>query len=374
MSGSKENLTIEDIDNLDISNGASKTYIELRSRKINVPKHNRPDKLHSKHDFDNNSNSSDCDSVIMAKFELKTAIALIPEFDGTSENLHKFVRCCEIILEPLEGENINSFMAFIPSKLAGKAYDIVRYKTFKTWADLKSTLKNRFGEIRALENIQMELISVYQFKNEDVRSFASRVEKLLSQLNESCIESQGSASADLIEKLNSKTAIKAFQEGLLEPIKLIVKACRFEKLQDSISKAVEEEISISKFKRVSNLNTPSTSQIICSSCGNPGHIFRNCNLIKGSQYTAANHIQSFRPNYSSSFRNNPKQINHFQLTCAYCKKTGHHIRQCFRKKAADQRSQIYNQSSDIQSTNTKENLEGSSQTLNGTPCRIQAKP
>ena len=64
-------------------------------------------------------------------FNIHTALKLIPEFDGTSSQLHKSSVCCEIILNPLtEPADIKNCLEIIKSKLSGPAYDIARYEEF----------------------------------------------------------------------------------------------------------------------------------------------------------------------------------------------------------------------------------------------------
>lgn len=150
----------------------------------------------------------------MAKNELKISDALkfIPSFHGTPTDLHQFLECCDMFYEELKDSKYNKFLCLMKKNLIGKAYsETVKHIKYATWNDLKVDLKKRFSEILSKLEISQELNSISHRRDENVRDFGSRVQKLLYQLNDICITEAGEGSEKYVESINKKTA---FQEGL----------------------------------------------------------------------------------------------------------------------------------------------------------------
>lgn len=219
--------------------------------------------------------------------------------------------------------------------LIDKAYDeTVKHNTYLTWNSLKLDLKNRFAEVRSKLQVSQELNTISQGQNEDVRSFGSRVQTLLSQLNDICIVEAVRGSEVFVDKINSQTALIAFQEGLNPSIRLIVKAANCNSLRDSITRAAEEEILMKRhvpcdFSNKSNL-------IKCQFCKKSGHTADKCFRIQSNKkLTNNNNSQSFENSTQSDSYNKSNKTNN--INCAYCKKFGHHINNCYSRKSAEEK-------------------------------------
>lgn len=260
----------------------------------------------------------------MTDLNIELALKIIPEYDGSPTTLHRFISCCEIIQKPLKSEENANLINLLKVKLTGKAYDVLRYKDFKTFRELKSEFQKQFGETRSSAQIQLELLQNSQSRNENVKSYANRIQQLLTELNECCSNSLGKSNDDILT-LNDQTALKAFQEGLVPSIKLIVKACRFTKLKDAVAFAFEEETNL---QSKSNSNTtPSYHKPIikCQVCHKPGHNADVCFL-------------RYRVNNPNSYS---KAHNNIRVICAYCKNIGHHIQECRKRQNKQNHSNTY---------------------------------
>lgn len=293
------------------------------------------------------------------KLCVKTALHIIPEFDGNSEMLHKFITCCEIVHDPLSDAEKAKFMILIPSKLSKKAYELTIVQKYENWADLKSELKKQFQKSNSMASVQMELFRIQQNRTEDIRSYASRVEKLLTELNEICVNSETADAAKVIVKYNSKTALQTFQEGLREPIRLIIKACRFETLKEAITKALEEELNVRQPFPSAGVSN-SKIEIECFKCHKKGHLSSNClsNRFSPKQ----------EPNNFNRTTNN-RTVNHVStITCAYCKKPGHHISQC--RKREYNNNQKNNSNDSNPNSRKSENRVGLDHSAKTTPHRV----
>lgn len=257
---------------------------------------------------------------------METMLKIIPDFDGNSTKLHKFIACCETVHNPLEKESDKElFLSVLKAKLSGRAYDLVKFNDYTSWEELKKDINVNFSDTHSIEYLQVELVKAKQQRSESVRIFASRIEDILSKLNEVCIAREGKEATKYIQHLNNTTALRSFQDGLNDPVKLIVKACRFTTLKDAISKAIEEESSFQeKNSQHSNITQFNQNAIKCQLCQKIGHTATNCFSL------------SRKPaNISFTPQNRQNAIRQINITCAFCKIPGHHIRNCRKKKYSD---------------------------------------
>lgn len=256
-------------------------------------------------------------------FSVEIALKMIPEFNGDRNQLHRFITCCDIVGASVTSQvQTAQFLNVIKCKLTGTAYNVIKYRDFLDWASLKLELQNQYLERRTIAQLQRELLGNRQQPNEDIRTFANRLERLTADLNDACIASEGEEATHVIQNLNNKSCLKAFQEGLLEPVKIIIKASRFTTFNEAVESAVEEERIINQNKLFSKFQTKNDKKIIkCFKCNKLGHIAENCR----SNFTTS--LPSY-PRRDEIKQEMPRKIN---IICAYCKKPGHHISTCYRK-------------------------------------------
>lgn len=293
----------------------------------------------------------------MAKkdFNMFQAVKFISEFDGTPSKLHQFLECSDLIFDDLKDSEHNKFLLVMKKLLVGKAYDeTVKHIVYDSWDDLKEDLKRRYTEVRSKLQVSQELNTVRQKKDEDVRSYGSRVQVLLSQFNDICITEAGTGSEKFVESINSHTALIAFQEGLNSNIRVIVKASNSKTLNESIAKAIEEE---ALSKRHVNYGEYSSNIVKCQICKKQGHSadrcyqFRPKNNLQDHQSSRSKipTIGSVNTNSSGGSGNNNKN----NIVCAYCKKHGHHIDNCYTLKNKDKKNSQSNEAPKNSSDNSK---------------------
>lgn len=293
----------------------------------------------------------------MANFSIDMAIKVIPNFNGDPLKLHQFLSCCEVVYKPIGREaDRQLFISLLKSKITDRAYDeTFKFKEFTSWKELKRDLKALFSTTRPFELIQVELIKTKQKRDEDVKTFSNRIHELLSELDDACINSEGAEAASHIKILNQKTALKVFQDGLLEPIRLLIKACRYTRFQDAIVRAIEEE-KLQKEKVFTSGNPSFSKPVKCHNCNRPGHMAANC-LSRTNGPIHRNIQSNFPPSSSSNFppssssifpssvnnshrpfnTTNNRSVNYSVIICNYCKFPGHNISQCRKKKYNDSR-------------------------------------
>lgn len=294
-------------------------------------------------------------AVNMDILNVNLALKIVPEFSGDSScNLDRFLSCCKIVVEPLNNEEEIKFLRLLHAKLTGKAHEILLYNNFETFEDLKKELNSQFGQSKSVESLTFELVSIKQDRTEDIRSYANRVEKILSMLDSACIKREGNDSAKAIRNLNGGTALRSFEEGLREPIKLIIKACRYKTLKEAISGALEEEIIAVQRRTISqpNLNSNFVNPMKCNICHKTGHLANRC-FKRQQNLQNQNQIQNSNFNFNSN-SNRPSNSSQPKI-CNYCKNTGHSINEC-KKRLYNNNSRNFHQNSNtknIQSENFK---------------------
>lgn len=279
--------------------------------------------------------------VIMTSLNIDSALKLIPEFNGSSLELDRFLHNCSLVFKSLAPTEEVNFVNLCISRLTGKAFQIIQRKDFKKWDDLKLELKSQFRDTRTVDQLQVELINATQRKNETVLAFSNRIEELMNDLINLSIEREGTAASNIITNLYSRTGLKAFEEGLQGPIKIIIKACRFEKLKDAVNKACDEE-KLSLERKNTNYTDFSTfssnNSIKCQICQKLGHSALKCfQRIQQPSNFRNNNFTNSNPTHS-----NMKKLSHINIICAYCKIKGHHISNCFKKQNVDRRQSKLN--------------------------------
>lgn len=321
------------------------------------------------------------------------ALKIIPLFDGKLTELHRFCSCVEVIWSQIAKEDEKKlFMNILKTKLCGQAYEIVHYRDFATWEDLKLALENKFLKRRSQGAVSAELVCIVQDKNENVKSFASKVELLLYELNDICISKQGLANAEIIKKINESTALNSFQDGLKDNLKIIIKSHHFNNLNDAIAQAIEEEIShkptSSSYSRYPYVNSNKNN---CAYCKKSGHNIDKCYKRNNRNLRYAN----FNPNYnnnstilqtsqnsnndfpqntykhfqSKTYQNN-SNLHQSMLSCNYCKREGHSISDCYKKRYNDSlKQQSHSNVKIINHPTVSENQEGSGEM--NTTIRVQ---
>lgn len=332
-------------------------------------------------------NPQECVTSAIMAFKLENAIKLIPSFEGDSTKLQHFIACCDSVNKVVTDKDIPNFIHLLQSKINDIAFEqTFKYNEYTTWDELKKDLINEFSELYSSEHLQLELINIYQKRDECVKDYARRIQEILSKLNEACIRAEGNDAAKVIKSINSKTALRAFQEGLHDNIKLIIKACRFENFKDAVTKACEEELAYKLHKQKTNFLTPSRQQVKCQLCFKMGHTASSCYLRNPREqhsnpsnfptFPKSQGPQRFNSSNSIPFRNTnvsfkglpgpsnlPNQTIKPIFICTYCKNPGHQINYCFKRRKANA-----NKNYDI-----TQDTQGNYQELNknDTTCRVQ---
>lgn len=292
--------------------------------------------LHSNSDSESTGSlietNSTVDKMASPVLSLDMAVKLIPNYDGKREELQRFINSCEFALDKV-GENYRSLLLeIIKNKITGKAYNVIRFRNLENWEALKLQLEEFYIEKRSIAHLQLELTTCRQKLDEDVRAYSHRIEKILAPLIDASIEGKGRESALAIQGLLKQQALNIFQEGLLQPLKLIVKAKGKTEFEDAVAIAILEECAFKsdresqRFFGHKTKNEQAKSQKQCFNCGKKGHISAQCYAKKTSMGgRALNREVEVK-----------REVHVASVVCHYCKKIGHIMRNC-RKREYDEK-------------------------------------
>lgn len=255
---------------------------------------------------------------------------VIPQFDGVSSEVHRFLSCCDVVykLATTPDEKTN-FIELLKIKTSGKAYDVLCYKNFANYEAFRKEFQIQFLPRKTMTQLQAELNLIRQLNSESISAYSNRVEQLVSHINSACLVHTGkeTLSEDLLNS-NNLSALQAFQEGLREPIKTLVKASRLPTLNEAITIAINEE------SKTSHLSQPA---IRCNACGKMGHFAKDCRISARASHARPS-FQSFSNQASAnqSAVKTPQRVQQVNIQCRYCKNRGHSIEECRKRQFNNQ--------------------------------------
>lgn len=225
----------------------------------------------------------------MADFDFRTFDKKIPLFGGDCKEIDRFVTCCDAIYGSLSAQGKVDFGRNLIFKLTGSAFSMVRSSEATVWPTIKTNLEEKFGKKRSMAFTQKDLIELKQGHRETVAEFSIRIEECLDEMNRASTEIKvENEHAQAHFKLwHEKLALRAFQDGLREPLKLLIKARNYGTLREAINGAIEEETYLSK--DINNLGESSSSDRFsrdhkreaayryrCLNCNEQGHWAQYC--------------------------------------------------------------------------------------------------
>ena len=260
---------------------------------------------------------------------LKEARNMIPEINGTSrERVREFLNASSYAMKNIHpSDEFILLDAILCTKFKGKAMMDFHTRDIENYDQLKRELENEYLGKRSTAHLQLEFNSLKQKSNETAQEFGRRVDNLAMELYESMEEGKNHTIEQqraILESIKEQ-ALYNYQIGLHEEIKLLVRAQRYNTLQEAIAGAsAEEKVKGASTRLNGNRRDMPNAQrnnraptIRCGKCGKIGHDGRDC---RSSRY--ANRFELPRP------EGRPR-VNTAVQQCSYCKKTGHSRNDCW---------------------------------------------
>lgn len=180
-------------------------------------------------------------NTMAEKMTLDRATSLIPICSG-SKDVASFINACDIAWESVDKESAQILIKVINSKLTGNALEACKYRETNTWESIKSILKGAFEHQASARSLTVGLQFARMKDNENVQSYASRVEELYYNLCTAGTEKLDKEEAKLYKKQLKNQALIIFINGLKDHLKIIVKARDPKSLEMAMQIAKDEEM------------------------------------------------------------------------------------------------------------------------------------
>ncbi|KAL4088859.1 hypothetical protein QTP88_023943 [Uroleucon formosanum] len=175
-----------------------------------------------------------------SKVSLDKVTGMIPICTG-ERDVHQFIRACKLACSMVDKEDITILTKCINTKLFDRALEVCRYRDVSKWEGIKLILLDAFEPQRTASSLQVALNSVRMRNNEDVSSYAHRVEQLYFNL---CVVSTKDKTPEqsivITEQLKEQTLV-VFLKGLIPSLRTIVKSRNPPTLEAAMQLAKEEE-------------------------------------------------------------------------------------------------------------------------------------
>lgn len=271
-------------------------------------------------------------------FPIQVLCNFINTYKGDRETLSAFLTNCQNALNLAAENQKQLLLKFIISKLEGKAQIACSNKIFDKFDDLKSFLKQTFGETKHYSHLLFDLQSCKQQANESVAQFALRVETCLTAL-QSEIHNSESLKKDLSGRIamTEDLAMYTFSLGLNPNLSTVVRCKSPKNLNNAVNIAREEE----KIQNLTSRTKPFKPKI-CRFCHKEGHAETECysKIKRDKQIT--NPTQSNTQRQANNWPTTTKPQGTFNkpspIVCRYCKNIGHDISQCRKRQYNNSRS------------------------------------
>lgn len=237
----------------------------------------------------------------------KTAVNIIPDYDGNPNRLFRFISTSESVLtqfyQEAEPDNFQNQIVLqsILGKLKGKAEEVVNIHGCTLWSTVKQVLLQHFSDQRDENVLTRDLVGLRQ-ENENTQEFYTRCMQLLNTIiNYISLHEQDVNVQNCKRSFFTAQTLKTFLAGLKEPLGSSIRAMRPTDMPTALMYIKEEE-NIQLLQKTTQQTKPATNQPKFNFGANkPSQIARIPNNF-------------FRPNLTNQYyrpyqSNQPRPIN-----------------------------------------------------------------
>ncbi|CAH2083624.1 unnamed protein product [Euphydryas editha] len=187
----------------------------------------------------------------MAKFDLKTAVSLIPVMDGSEDMTKRIIDSIDLYSSMIEATEQSSLINFVLKTRLTESAKLRLEKTYTSCSILIADIRKHLLTTKSSTALHSQLFTCSQ-GSRSIEEYGKSLEELFTQLTVS--QADGNTSAyNILKPLNEKLAVHRFADGLRNKnLNLILTARNYDSLKDVIQAAKEEELS-------SNRNEPRES-------------------------------------------------------------------------------------------------------------------
>lgn len=176
------------------------------------------------------------------KFDLKTAAGLLPIMDNKEGTTKQLIDSIELYDELLDAEGKRHLVNYVLKTRLSQSAKVRLSKTYNSNTDLIADLRSHFITKKSSASLSTQLNNIKQ-GNRSIDEFGASIEELMVNLTLSQADGNDNA-VIILSSVNEKLAINAFANGLhSSELRTIVKARNYEKLNDAIRGAKDEDLS-----------------------------------------------------------------------------------------------------------------------------------
>lgn len=177
---------------------------------------------------------------IMAQFDLKTAISLLPVVDDSEEKILQLIDPIELYEQMLDPSGISALIKFVLKTRLSSTAKLRLNSNYNDVAALVTAMKTHLLRTKTDTALQVQLLRAKQGMK-SIEEFGKELEKLFVDLTISKANGNNDA-YKILKPINEKNAIKRFADGLHDQrISTIITARNFSSLKDAIQTVVDEE-------------------------------------------------------------------------------------------------------------------------------------
>jgi len=337
----------------------------------------------------------------MSEMDIDKATTLIPVCTG-AKNVSEFINTCDIAVKSIDKSQLPLLIKIINSKLAGNALEATKYRDTEKWEDIKSILKGAFEHRASERTLTIGLNFARMEENEDVASFAGRVEELYYKLCKEGSKDMSEEESKVYKKQLKNQALIIFVNGLPKHLNLALKARDPKTLETAMQFAKDEEMEHNANLQMAKLNRDLKNQNLNGNSNTSGNNFNrnnnNQNFNRGNnnyggQNNGYNNNNSFRRSYNNfnqnrggyngygrqnfNNNNNNQRYNNQNMStnnnnnnngCYNCGKNNHIARDCRLPRRNNDRQFNTNNRQQNTNNNTRTNNNNNNEQLHCSYC------
>ncbi|XP_050494709.1 uncharacterized protein LOC126875855 [Bombus huntii] len=251
--------------------------------------------------------------------KLKDAIESVPVFDGYRPSVFHFLRACERARNMISRYQEPQLVKLLVNKLRGHALLAIEDTELTSLNDFGNKLKDLFGPKKSLNEYKGELGTIFQRPGEDILDYMDRVRNLRLAIMDGERGDYGIISPDIQDTIDWETK-EAFVKGLPNEVYVRVKIAGYHTLEDAYRQAVKATHELKQITDRTRPQRPTPSNYYRRDNAHPSNTNNN---IRNNRQDR----RSLPP--SQNFLNSTRQ----NITCNYCKKPGHLVKDCYKFKA-----------------------------------------
>ena len=294
---------------------------------------------------------------------IKDAVETVPTFDGSKPSVFQFLRACERAKSMVPPQYESHLVKLLMNKLRGYAFLAVEDASVSTVKEFGNRLKDMFAPAKTVNEYRGELGSIYQRPGEEIFSYIDRVKNLRLAIIDGEQSRHGNISTSLQESIDMDTR-EAFLRGLPHDVYMRTMLVGCDSLDEAYRQAVN---STREMELINDRQRPSRPAF--AKMNNPRPTYSRptypAPTYSRPTYPAPTYSRPTypaptysRPTYPAPAYTRPENLNYSRnhvehrapinnsytpqnginrpnpnLSCTYCKKLGHVMRDCFKFKA-----------------------------------------